>query len=126
MSETLLGVLLGGLIGVFGSMVALAVEHRRWRREKLLEYLRDRRRQLEVLYKEVHQGVTEGLKHGRYDIEVVTNATYLCPRPVTDAFTEFMRSPKASEEEVQEELYKLSMAMKNSLAELDRRISDEA
>jgi hypothetical protein len=126
MSETLLGVLVGGAIGVLGSLATLLVEQHRWRREKRLDYLKLKRSQLELQFKEIHQGVLRGLESGRYSVDMVTTATYLVPERVAEGFQGFMAAPKQSHKQVEEELYKLSMVMKRELAEIDARIQDAA
>ena len=44
MSETLIGVIIGGIIASIAPVFTLAVDHRRWRRESRLTYLMSERK----------------------------------------------------------------------------------
>jgi gas vesicle protein len=43
MSDALLGVLIGGLIGISGTITTLIIQHKQWKTNKRLEYLQQKR-----------------------------------------------------------------------------------
>ncbi len=122
MSEALFGVLVGGLIASVGPVISLVLEHRRWAREKTLEYLRSERQRLEALFRETLAELSDAMDRNSYPIQMLADMGVMMPKAVSQRFNSWMEKPDKTVQDRKEAFLEISIEMKSALAELDRKI----
>ena len=104
MSETLLGVIIGGIIGtVAGSIVPIInmiIAHQRWKSEKKLEFLQAERQKKETLYNKILKDlytIGEG-KEVNHELiaNISTDIHSYCPEEAGAIFTNFFNTERLS------------------------------
>jgi len=124
MSETIIGVIIGGLIASIMPVITLISEHRRWKRETKLEYLKTERARLESTYEKTLTEFAEGMKKNFYSSNMTSDIEILFPKEISDKFWGFIADKDKSEEKCRNAYFELALAMKKSLKELDSQIRD--
>jgi len=82
MSETLLAVIIGGVLGGGFSMVVLIVEHHRWKKEFKIQYLQAERRRREEQCEKIRNHFSEGLATGKWSAQLVSEWILRLPKEV--------------------------------------------
>src|SRR5881628_2033108 len=82
LSDALLGAIIGGAIGIAGSVITAVFQHRQWKRERLLEHLRRQRVELSEFFASVITKTEEGMKDGLLSVDAMTDVYLLCPTKV--------------------------------------------
>jgi gas vesicle protein len=90
MSEALIGVLIGGAIASIAPLATLIAQHRRWKWEAKLEYLRTERRRLEDLYSDTLNRLKKGMAENSYPSEMISDILMLMPKPIAVRFDSWM------------------------------------
>ncbi len=124
MSDTLIGVIIGGLIASISPIASLIIDHLRWRREARLEYLKGERRRWESKYKETLNRLGQAMKEDNYPSDMITDFLVLMPKDVSDRFSEWMKPEKKSQEEGQHAYLAIALSMKKHLSEIDKQIHE--
>jgi uncharacterized membrane protein YccC len=75
LSDTLIGVIIGGMIASITPLVMLILDHRRWQRESKLEHLRSERKRLEIMFKENLQRLSKAIAKNS-----ITTKSLILPR----------------------------------------------
>lgn len=122
MSETLIGVLFGGLIASISPLATLVVESRRRRRELKLEHLRAERRRLETLFAENPQKLSEGMANDVYHTQMIADISVFMPKVIGDLFEEWMRREPKDKQAARVAYLNICMEMKKVLADVDKEI----
>jgi len=94
MSETLWGVLIGGVIGWIVPIAYYITEFRKWKRERRYTVLKEKRDRREKLYDELIKKIAEGMQKNSYDIAMIASILKLCPESATKVFDTMMREKK--------------------------------
>lgn len=124
MSETLIGVLIGGVIASIAPITSLFFESRRWKIERQLEQLKEERRRLERLIEYVLPQLGRDMVQDSYSAHMTSDIVALMPKSVLDRFDEWMFEEDKDEVKSKQALFKIAVEMKKCLAEIDEKISN--
>jgi hypothetical protein len=126
MNEVLQGVIIGGVISLLGTALTLCFYDRQWRKEKKVEQLRLERNKLENVFTRMCDDVRSDLKTDAKPFceDAVTDMVF-CPPKVESAFLSLINADPDIEEKMKEKYFLLVCAMKDCLAEIDKRIDRE-
>jgi len=122
MSETLLGVIIGGIIGLIPTLIVSFIEYKKWKKERNIAILQQKREKMEKLFDEAYEKIHQGMEEGSFSIDMITDILRLSPRKVSEAFDKMMLDKNESIENQRTHLLEISIEMKNSLAEIDKDI----
>ena len=122
MSDTLLGVIIGGVIAILGQSISLFINHIKWKKENRIQYLQNKRQKLEEIFKKVNEELSKGIENNDYSYDAITDVLYLCPDIVVDAFSQFMKQIDESPKKNSRNLNHITDAMKVSLSEIESQI----
>ncbi len=120
MSDTLIGVIIGGLIGSIAPFSTLVLGHFRWKRESKLEYLKSERVRLEGLFEKTLEQFAEGMKANSYSSDMSSDIMILMPSEVTERFLDFMRDEEKTELKCKHAY--MALEMKKALSSVDTEI----
>ncbi len=120
MSETLKGVILGGIIASITPVITLLLNHFRWKKDAKLEYLKSERRRLEQLYSETMESLSEAMGKNQYSTKILSDIMILMPKNISDEFHSWM---KKGEDPTKGHM-NIAVEMKKSLAEIDNQIKE--
>ena len=122
MSEALLGVIIGGIIGLIPTLIVLFIEHKKWKKEINIAILQQKREKIEKRFDEAYEKIHQGIGKGSFSIDMITDILRLSPRKVSEAFDKMMLDKNQNIENQRTHLLEISIEMKNSLAEIDKEI----
>ena len=122
MSDTLLGVIIGGIIAILGQSIVLLINHLKWKKENRIKYLQNKRQKLEEIFQKVNKELLKGIDDDNYSEDAITDILYLCPGIVVDAFNQFMQHKDESPKNKLNNLNNITNAMKVSLSEIESEI----
>jgi len=123
-SETLLGVLIGGLIASIAPIASLIFESRRWKLERRLEQLRGERARLERLIADVLPQLGDGMAKNNYSSSMTSDIFALMPKAVSDKFDKWMAVKPKDDLKSKHAFFDMALEMKKCLAEIDRKIAE--
>lgn len=119
MSDALIGVVLGGLIGWVSPLLTLRYTERRWRLEAKLQYLKSERDRFEKLYERNLERFAKGIAENSYSSEMAAEIFALMPKEIADLYEKWM-SEKDKDDFKQRVAYlEMASAMKRDLAKRD-------
>jgi gas vesicle protein len=124
MSDTLIGVILGGIIASITPVITLIINHKRWKREMKIEYLKEERRRLEKLYSETLEGLGEAMAKNSYPSQMTSDILILMPKSVSSIFNDWMKVEDKSKSKGQQTYMDIAVEMKKSLAAIDAQINE--
>lgn len=122
MSETLLGVIIWGIIASITSIVTLFYSHKKWKVEEKIKSLKEKRNRLELKYKEIHPKLVKWISENSYDIEMLSHFECSFPKKVNEQFQKLMDDK--SNDPTKNKFHFLSMQVKmnESLNDIDKEI----
>lgn len=123
MSETLLGVIIGGVIASITPIATLIYDFYKWKKEIKINNLRRKRDELDKLFKEVHDKLNEGMTKNSFSSEMISNFEFIFPTKVFEAFDSMMKEKDRSDDNMRKHFYFIMRAMKECLAEIDENIN---
>lgn len=123
MSDTLIGVVIGGIIASIAPVFTLVIDHRRWRRESKLTYLVSERKNLEELYRKNLKRFSKAISENSFSSEMISDFLLAMPKEVSSIFKTFMADPDKTDKKCRQSYVSLAGAMKKSLAEIDNKIN---
>lgn len=124
MSEALIGVLIGGLIGWVAPLLTLRYGERRWRFETKLAHLNAERLRFEAHYEKALQLFSKGAAENSYSSNMIADFLVLFPPELTEMFEEHMHNKDNSEERIRSTYLQLAAAMKRDLRARDKQIRE--
>ena len=122
MSETLWGVLIGGVIGWIMPITHSINEFRKWKKERKYAVLKEKRDRREKLYDELIKKIAEGMREDSYDIPMIASILKLCPQSVTKAFDAMMLEKSKEESTKRSQYLNLCSALKTDIAEIEHEM----
>ena len=122
MNETLIGVLVGGLIGWIAPLLTLWYGERRWKFEAKLAHLKAERDRFERLYEKTAQSLSETVEEKTYSYDMYSDIKVLMPKEILDCFHKYAESGSLELFERQKRFIDLLAAMKTDLKARDARI----
>jgi len=124
MFDTLLGVIIGGLIASMTPIVTLILDHRRWQRQSKLEQLRFEHRRLEKIFRENLQRFSKAITENSYPSDMIMDFILTMPKEVSTKFKEFLASPNKTDAECKKAYINVVSLMKKILSDIDGKIED--
>lgn len=125
MSEALIGVVIGGLIGSIIPVINLVQEHNRWMRERKLEYLKQERERLNITYVDLLKKISDLVSKDKYSLDVATNILLTVPSRVAEEFWKFVSIEQdVTQKSKAEFIAAITLEMRKSLSDFDKQIKD--
>ncbi len=131
MSDTLLGVLIGGAIASVVPIISLFLNISKWKREKRIDFLYNKRKQYSDLFSSLmDEMIRNEVKQFNYSMDLLTSFIHLVPKEVSDSFSYFFEKYHTVKEEDKRRFFKdnymkIWNSMKKELAEIDKKIEKE-
>ena len=122
MFDTLLGVIIGGLIASTTPIVMIILDHRRWKRQSTLEQLRFERKRLEKIFRENLKRLSRAITENSYPSDMIMDFILTMPKEVSANFKDFLADPNKTDAECKKAYIKVVSAMKKTLSDIDSNI----
>lgn len=123
MNDTLLGVLVGGLIGWIAPLLTLQYSERRWKFEAKLSHLKSDRAKFETLYERTVASLEEREDEKMLPIKMLADIIVLMPEEVRNAFDLYVDAGIEDASTVKVKYLELIAAMKRDLKQRDVAIN---
>ena len=124
MLDTLLGVIIGGLIASATPIVMLILDRKRWQLQSTLEQLRFERNRLEKLFRENLKRFSKAIAQNSYPSDMIMDFILIMPDEVSTIFKEFLADPKKTDEKSKKVYLSVISTMKKLLSDIDKRIEN--
>ena len=124
MSDTLIGVIIGGMIASITPLVMLILDHRRWQRESKLEYLRSERKRLERIFRENLKRFGKAIAENSYPSDMMMDFLLTMPKEISIIFKEFLADPNRTDSRSKKAYMGIVLSMKKILSEIDSKIEN--
>ena len=124
MSETLLGVIIGGLIASVTPITMLILDYRRWQRQAMLEQLRLERNRLEKMFRVNLKKLSQAIAENSFPSDMIMDFILTMPKEVSTKFKEFLADPDKTDAKYKKAYIGLVSSMKKVLSDIDSRIED--
>ena len=124
MSETLVGVLIGGLIASIAPIANLYFESKKWKRDSQLEYLKQERERLSTLFEDTLDELANAMIENSYSSKMTSEITILMPKEVSEKFMSFMDEKDKTESNCKTAYLGIAVEMKKCLKDIDDKISN--
>lgn len=115
MSETLIAVVIGGLIAWVAPLVTLHYGERKWKMELLVAHLKSERDRSESMYERVLADFAKAMVENSYPSNMTSDLLVFAPKDVQEIFTSFMTDRPKTEEKCKSAYLDLAAAMKRDL-----------
>lgn len=119
MNDTLLGVIIGGLIGWITPLLTLRYSERRWQFEAKLNHLKSERDKFESLYERTVVALDERGDERMLSIKMLADIIVLMPEEVRTAFDLYVESSVKATPEKRVQYLEFIAAMKRDLKQRD-------
>jgi gas vesicle protein len=124
MIDTIIGVIVGGVIGSFIPLVTLFIEHYRWKRNAKLDYLKSERSRLEQLFNKTLKSLSSEMGENSYSSDTISDIILLMPKEISDRYSKFLDEKKKTVASRKLVYMELTVAMKKTLADIDKEIKE--
>lgn len=122
MSDTLVGVVIGGIIASVAPLITLLHSERRWRFELKLNHLKAERERFEKLYEENLELFENGIAENSYSSIMSANMFVLMPNEVREIFNNWVEDKEKSSIRKKHVYLEIAAAMKRDIARRDAEI----
>ena len=122
MNDTLIGVLVGGLIGWIAPLLTLRYSERRWKVEALVTLLQLERERFGGIYETALKTFAAGATEDSYSSNMTADFMVLMPRDIGDIYLGHMNDREKSEQKNKSTYLELAAAMKRDLKARDEAI----
>lgn len=124
MSDTLLGVLIGGAIASITPIITITIEYKKWKKDKRIDFLKLKREKLETSFKDASEKITIGMQDGKFSVDTLSDFDFLFPKNVSEALQKFMNEEYRSPKTTLFHNYEINREMKKALSELDHQLEE--
>jgi hypothetical protein len=124
MSDTLLGVIIGGLIASITPIVMIILDHRRWQRQSKIEQLRFDQRRLERIFRGNLKRFSKAITENSYPSDMIMDFILTMPQEVSTKFKEFLADPNKTDEKCKKAYINVVSSMKKILNDIDSKIEN--
>ena len=122
MNDTLLGVIVGGLIGWIAPLLTLRYGERRWKFEANLTHLKSERDKFATLYEKTIENIESNAGSSALPIKTLADIIVLMPNEISKAFDSYFE-PGITDEDRRTRYLELVAAMKRDLRSRDNAIA---
>lgn len=120
--DAIIGVLVGGLIASIIPLITLRVNSEKWRKEKRILYLEQKKQKLEIVFNELNKDLFDALAGNKNNSKIV-DYTFLCPGNVLSLSGKIFNSiVDGDSEKASIMLSQLNVMMGDYLKEIDKEI----
>ncbi len=123
MSDTLLGVIIGGVLASITPLITLFINHAHWKQESKLNHLKFERQRLATLFEKTLAKLDEAMSKNIYPSDMISDIAMFMPNDVFKTFDEFLLQGNHSEQQCKQAYLEIAMAMKKALADIDKNIN---
>jgi hypothetical protein len=131
MSEAILGTIIGGLIGLGGTIILLLFEYKKWRKDLRIAHLKEKREKYEKafdsIYLELGTAFEKHIESSRveYPIDLLSEISIALPDTVRDAIKSNMPEKIDDVGTIRKALAQIRIQMKLYLSGIDSQIDRE-
>ena len=122
MNETIIGVIVGGLLTWIAPLLTLRYTERRWKFDSKIAYLKSERERFEKLYEVNLQRFGEGITDNSYSSEMSAEILTIMPKEIKDFYTDWMAEKDKTDSKRRSIYLNIAIAMKKDLAKRDTEI----
>jgi hypothetical protein len=124
MLDTLVGVIIGGLIASTSPIIMLFLDHRRWQRQTTLEHLRFKRKRLEDIFRENLKRLSKAIRENNYPSDMIMDFILTMPQDVSEKFKSFLADPNKTDAKCKNAYLNIFSTMKKILFDIDNEIEN--
>lgn len=124
MSETLIAVIIGGLLTGAGSWIALAVQHRKWKTELRISHIGTKRDRFEAICDRVLKQLNEAMLSNAYPSTMTSDIFLLLPDEVSKIYKEMIADNERDDEKNRVYYLRISVEMKKVIRRFDDLIEE--
>lgn len=124
MSETLIGVIIGGLIASISPIAQLIYNHFHWKRETIIAYLKEERVKLEQRKDQVIEMVIESLESDTISNKFAAELEVHMPRPAAKLYQDYLDNDDTSGKTKKELIFSITIEMSKAIADIDDQIKN--
>ena len=122
MSETLIGVVIGGLIASITSIAQLIYNHFHWKRQTKFAYLKEHRLKLERKNDEILEMLSKALAEDIYSNKLVSEILVHMPKSATKVLYDYLDKKDHSIEAKRALIFDMTIELSIALGEIDDQI----
>ena len=122
MLDTLVGVIIGGMIASTTPVVLLILDHRRWQRQTTLEHLKSERRRLENIFRANLNRLSKAIRENNYPSDMIMDFILTMPQDISENFKSFLADPNKTDAKCKKAYLNVFSSMKKTLSAIDRKI----
>ena len=124
MLDTLLGVIIGGMIASVTPIVMLILDRKRWHRQSTLEQLRFERKRHEKIFRENLKRFSKAIAENSYPSDMIMDFILTMPNEISIIFKEFLADPNKTDEKPKKTYLNVISSMKKILSDIDKKIEN--
>lgn len=131
MNDIILGSIIGSSGAVLGGIIASIVpfvnsinDYKKWKFDKKIQLLKEKRERTEKIFDDVYAKITEGITNGSFNIDMIATVIKLCPKDVSEEFDKMMLNEGSTLEKKRRHLLSISALMKEHLAKIEYEIEN--
>jgi hypothetical protein len=121
-SETIIGVLIGGVLTGIGTWISMWLQHKKWKAEQRIKILELKRNRFETLSIQTLKSLSDGMKKGSYSSDMMSNIEIIFPKSVSKEFDDFMSKKNKTEQDLRFAFLDISLEIKKVIANIDKEI----
>jgi len=122
MDNTIIAVIIGGLLTGSGSWTAMWLQHKKWKIEQKIRTLENKRDRLEALVNKTLENLSNCMKENAYSTEILSDIDILFPQDVSKIFNDFMSKKEKTEQDRKFAFYDIAREMKKSISDIENEI----
>lgn len=117
------GVFVGAVVASIAQVALLYWNHKKWKIEKKVEYLKEKRDTFKRDFEKALEQVAEGMTaDDEFSINLLVDMFCSFPKPVVAAFDEMIDEPNKDIKSLRKHYGYINLAMKEYLVEIDKEI----
>ena len=124
MSDSLIGVLIGGLIGALIPLLNLHYEDKKWRRQSKLEWLKSEKIRLEEVYRDITGRILIALPNKEYPLDLLSDISAFLPEAARTKFFDYLEQRTKEPMDMKVLYLEISIELKREIAETENKIKD--
>ncbi len=120
--DTLIGVIIGGLIASVAPATTIIADHLRWKREAKLTHLKAERDKFERRFRDTLEQLSKAMARNSYPAEMTSDIMIMLPKEVSDRYLAFLEEKDKSTPKCRQAYLEVAAKMKEYLTDIDNYI----